>query len=180
MSRSMSPPHFPVGPTELGDGWTYHPLLPGPSSLEGFDVLVREIPHKGGITYGFRVEDGTASMAYLSDHAPFMLGPGPDGNGARHDAALELAAGVDLLIHDAQYLADEFPGVAYLGHASIEYAIGLAEEAGARGLLLFHHAPERTDDAVDAIVRRFGGGALPVSAAAEGTVLSLQSAVVTT
>lgn len=173
MARSMSPPHFPVGPQDLGPGWTYQSLTAGAYTLEGFDVLVREIPHKGGLTYGFRVGDSSASIAYLSDHAPFVLGPGPDGNGERHAAALELAAGVDLLIHDAQYLAAEFPAVAYLGHSAIEYAIALGEEAGAGAVLLFHHAPERTDPAIDGIVARFAGAPIPVSAAAEGTVLSL-------
>jgi phosphoribosyl 1,2-cyclic phosphodiesterase len=173
LARSMSPPHFPVTPQELGPGWAYQALPVGAFSAEGFDVLVREIPHKGGLTYGFRVGDDSATIAYLSDHAPFLLGAGPDGNGARHAAALELADGVDLLIHDAQYLASEFPDVAYLGHSAIEYAVALGKEAGARAVLLFHHAPERTDDAIDAIVAQFAGAALPVAAAAEGMVLSL-------
>ena len=173
MSRSMSPPHFPVGPEDLGPGWNYHSLDVGAQSFEGFDVLVREIPHKGGLTYGFRISDESATVAYLSDHAPFLLGSGPDGHGALHEAALELAAGADLLIHDAQYLASEFPGVAYLGHSSIEYAIALAAAAEVRKLLLFHHAPDRTDDAIDAIVGRFASAPIPVEAAAEDTVLSL-------
>jgi ribonuclease BN (tRNA processing enzyme) len=162
-----------VGPEDLGPGWSYHSLTAGPQQFEGFDVLVREIPHKGGLTYGFRVSDASATVAYLSDHAPFLLGPGPDGHGALHEAALELASGADLLIHDAQYLASEFPEVAYLGHSAIEYAMALAAAADARKLLLFHHAPDRTDDAIDAIVGRFAGGALAVEAAAEGMVLSL-------
>ena len=173
MSRSMSPPHFPVGPLELGGGWSYSALRAGAFSVEGFDVLVREIPHKGGLTYGFRVSDETASVAYLSDHAPFVLGPGPDGLGERHEAALDLARDVDLLIHDAQYLASEFPAVAYLGHASIEYAGGLAREARARELMLFHHAPERSDDELDAIVAKFSASDMPLTAAAEGTVVTL-------
>ena len=44
-------------------------------------MLAREIPHKGGRTFGFRVSDGSASVAYLSDHCPTALGPGPDGLG---------------------------------------------------------------------------------------------------
>ena len=90
-------------------------------------------------------------MAYLSDHSPTAVGPGPDGQGERHEAVMDLAEGVDLLIHDAQHLASQFPGVGFLGHASVEYNVALAREAGVRTLALFHHAPSRTDDEVDAI-----------------------------
>ena len=72
--------------------------------------MAREIPHKGGRTFGFRVSDDSATLAYLSDHCPTALGPGPDGLGEYHDAALALAAEADLLIHDAQYLDEELPG----------------------------------------------------------------------
>ena len=139
LERGMSPPHFPVGPRDLGPGWSYRTLLEGEQQLEGFTVLARVIPHKGGQTFGFRVSDGTSSMAYLSDHMPPALGDGPDGQGALHEAAIALADGVDLLVHDAQYLASEFPHVAYLDHASVEYAVSLARAAGAQGLTV--HLP---------------------------------------
>lgn len=127
LSRGMSPPHFPIGPQLLGPGWTFNRLRDGATlEREGFSVLVREIPHKGGQTFGFRVSDGQSTLAYLSDHAPLNLGPGPDGQGELHDAALELAADADVLIHDAQFVASEFPAVTYLGHASVEYATSLA------------------------------------------------------
>jgi len=51
--------------------------------------------------------------------------------------------------------------------------LGLAETAGARRLLLFHHDLARTDDQIDAIVAAHRDGALPVEAAAEGTVIDL-------
>ncbi|MDQ1541851.1 MAG: hypothetical protein QOH29_2577 [Actinomycetota bacterium] len=173
LARGMSPPHFPVGPAELGDGWTFTPLDEGTLRLEGFDVTVREIPHKGGRTFGFRIADDSGSLAYLSDHFPLGAGPGPDGLGAHHDAAVDLARDVDVLVHDAQFLAAQFPGVAYLGHASIEYAISLAVVARARSVLLFHHAPDRTDDELDAIVAAFADAPVSVRAAAEGAELRI-------
>ena len=173
LARGMSPPHFPIGPELLGSGWTFGALRDGAFEVEGFTVLAREIPHKGGQTFGLRVSDGHSTIAYLSDHAPAYLGPGPDGHGELHDAALELAADVDLLIHDAQFVADEFPGVGYLGHASVEYGIGLARAAGARRFALFHHSPERTDDEIDQIVRERRPMDLQMYAAAEGNVVHL-------
>jgi phosphoribosyl 1,2-cyclic phosphodiesterase len=176
LARGISPPHFPIEPQQLGPGWTFGTLREGLHDVEGFSVLAREIPHKGGQTFGFRVSDGRSAIAYLSDHAPVYLGPGPDGQGELHDAALELAADVDLLIHDAQFVAEEFPGVAYLGHASVEYAMGLARAAGARRLALFHHSPERTDDEIDRIVTERRQPDVAMFAAAEGELMQLDRA----
>jgi phosphoribosyl 1,2-cyclic phosphodiesterase len=173
LARAFSPPHFPVEPRVLGAGWTFGSIEEGEHALEGFSVLAREIPHKGGRTFGFRVSDGTGSIAYFSDHHPLALGPGAGGLGELHDAALELAKGVDLLIHDAQYTADEQPRLAYLGHSCPEYAIALAEAAGARQVCLFHHAPRRTDREIDEMAGRLRSDHVPILIAAEGLTVRL-------
>jgi len=173
LKRAFSPPHFPIEPAQLGPGWTFGDVEEGVRQIGDFEVLAREIPHKGGRTFGYRVSSGGRSIAYLSDHSPTSAGPGPDGLGERHEAALALADGVDVLIHDAQHRADEFPGVEYLGHASAEYTVALAAEAGARTAVLFHHAPSRTDDAVDQILQSVQQPGLRVLAAYEGLVLNL-------
>ena len=176
LAGSFSPPHFPIVPSQLGPGWTFEGLDEGPHVIDGFDVLAREIPHKGGRTFGYRVEHEGASLAYFSDHSPTSVGPGRDGLGERHEAALALARGVDLLVHDAQHLAEQFPGVDFLGHASVEYCVELAREAGVATLALFHHAPGRTDDEIDAILdlaRLLAGDDLTVVAAYEGLTLDL-------
>ncbi|WP_341927884.1 MBL fold metallo-hydrolase [Nocardioides psychrotolerans] len=176
LERCFSPPHFPVVPSALGSGWSFHGLEEGPHRIEGYDVLAREIPHKGGRSLGYRVSHGGASVAYVSDHSPTSWGPGPDGLGDRHDNVLELVRGADVMIHDAQHRAAQFPDVDFLGHASPEYAVELAREAGVRAVVLFHHAPDRTDDQVDEILadaRRLAGDDLVVHAAYEGLVLDL-------
>ena len=89
-SRSAS--GFPIWPRQLGDGWTFDNLKEGEHEIEGFHVLAREIPHKGGRAFGYRVDDGSSSVAYLSDHSPVAYGPGPDGYGPYHEAAVTLAA----------------------------------------------------------------------------------------
>lgn len=175
LAQAMSPPHFPVRPGELRGDWRFEGLAEGNHDIEGFAVLARDIPHPGGRTFGFRVIDGAASIAYLSDHQPLKLGPGDDGLGARHQAALTLADGVDLLVHDAQHTAREFPDKSYLGHSSVEYAVALAREARVKRLLLYHHDPDRTDDEIDALVDEHRGGSVEVAAAAEGTVIDIRS-----
>ncbi len=173
LGRAFSPPHFPIWPRQLGVGWRFDSLKEGEHDIEGFDVLAREIPHKGGRTFGYRVSDGASSIAYLSDHGPVAYGAGPDGFGPYHEAAMALASGVDLLIHDAQHTAAEFPSRSFMGHSAVDYPVGLAKEAGARSVLLFHHDPPRTDDELDAIVESLAGGPVPVTAAAEGVVITL-------
>lgn len=171
IARVMSPPHFPIRLEQLKGDWSVASIDPGVHDLEGFSVEAIEIPHKMARTFGYRVSDGRSAIAYLSDHWPAAIEPGPDGLGVVHDAALRLAADVDLLIHDAQYTAAEYPSRADFGHATVEYAVALAERAGARELALFHHDPDRTDDEIDAIVAACSSATMPVRAAAEGDVV---------
>jgi len=174
LGRVMSPPHFPITPAELRGTWRFLGLEPDiPVEIEGFTVLAREIPHKGGRTFGFRVSDATATVAYLSDHCPTALGPGPDGLGEYHEAAMALADHAELLIHDAQYLDEELPIRASFGHSSAGYAVGLAQKAGARRVLLYHHDPPRTDDDIDALVASHDHDPIPVDGAVEGMVIDL-------
>ena len=174
LGGAMSPPNFPITPDELRGDWSFAGLEEGEHEVDGFSVLAREIPHKGGRTFGYRVSDGKATIAYMSDHGPIARGDGPDGIGEYHDDAMALADGVDLLIHDSQYTAEEFPARANFGHSSIDYALALARKADARALLLFHHDPRRTDDQLDEIVAGLPHGGVPeIIAAAEGMTIQL-------
>jgi phosphoribosyl 1,2-cyclic phosphodiesterase len=176
LAGAMGPPHFPITPHGLRGDWSFAALEPGRHDVEGFEVLAADLPHKGGRTYGYRVADRTGSLAYLPDHGPLGCGDGPDGLGARHEAALALARDVDVLVHGAQFTSAERALAADFGHATVDYAVALADAAGARRLVLFHHAPGRMDDAVDeveALARSLAGDAVPVVAAAEGATLDI-------
>lgn len=176
LARQMSPPSFPIRPEQLRGDWRFLVLAEGEHEIEGYRVLAREIPHKGGRTFGYRVSDGHASFAYLSDHHPYQLGEGPEGWGPYHESARELAEGVDVLLHDSQYTDEEFPERAHFGHATISYAVGLAAACGVGELVLFHHDPPRTDSELDEIVLGLADAPIPVRAAAEGDVLELTGA----
>jgi phosphoribosyl 1,2-cyclic phosphodiesterase len=171
-ARVTSPPHFPITPAGLRGDWSFGSLAPGVFKAEGFTMEAREVPHKGGRTFGYRVSDGHSAMAYIPDHCPTALGPGPDGWGEYHPAALALAAGVDLLIHDAFLLPAEVAAQASFGHPAADYAVALAHRAGARRVLLTHHKPDRTDDALDALATRFRADPA-VTVAAEGHLIDL-------
>ncbi|MFN2569720.1 MAG: MBL fold metallo-hydrolase [Candidatus Dormibacteria bacterium] len=175
LDRFLSPPNFPITIAGLQGAWNCAGIDEGRHTLEGFSVLAREIPHKGGRTFGYRVEGGRSTIAYLSDHSPISLGPGSAGLGPCHEAARELAAGADLLIHDAQYTTEELLGSRRrgFGHSAIDYAIELGREAGARRVLLFHHDFNRTDAELDAIAAACAHREVPVDVAVEGLVVEL-------
>ena len=164
LARGMSPPHFPIGPDGLRGDWSFASLKPGAHQIEGFEVLAADVPHKGGRTFGFRISDENTSIAYVPDHLP---DPEPSSELAR------VLAGVDLLIHDAQFLSHERAVADDYGHATVDDALRLAEGAGAHTLVLFHHAPGRTDDDVEAIGRAAAAGSVPVVVAREGTIIDL-------
>lgn len=173
LARAMSPPHFPILPRDLRGDWKFGSLDTGAHDIEGFSVLALEIPHKGGRTFGYRISDNRASVAYLSDHCPTSLGTGPAGLGEYHQAAIRLVQESDLMIHDAQYTDDELPSRAHFGHASCGYAVGLAAIADVRRVMLFHHEPSRTDTEIDDIESSFRTATVPVVAGAEGMVVDL-------
>jgi phosphoribosyl 1,2-cyclic phosphodiesterase len=158
LARGMSPPLFPIGPDGLLGSWRFPATPPGPCVIEGFTVTHAAITHKGGLTYGIRVERDGVSMAYLPDHAP-QLGSA---------AAEDLARDVDLLLHDGQFLDSERAVADAYGHATVTDALDFASRCGARQLVLTHHAPGRTDTALDALA------ADPeVEPARQGTVLTV-------
>ncbi len=173
LAGSMSPPHFPIGPRELRGSWSFSTLGEGEWEGEGFTVLAREVPHKGGRTFGYRVSDSRSTLAYIPDHGPTLGGMGPDGYGEYHDAAMELCADADLMVHDAQLLsAEELAAESSYGHACADYAVALARRARARRVVLFHHRVDRTDDELDRFAAAYESDP-QVTVAVQGTAFEL-------
>ncbi len=167
----MRPPFFPVTTKDLLGDIRFHDVWDADLELDGAKVKVRPVPHVG-LTNGYRVEMGGATVAYLSDHQMPV-----DGSHDVSDTVLELCDGVDLLIHDAQYTVEEFPAKSTWGHCTVDYAVHVAAEAGAHRLAMFHHDPTHHDAAVDEMLDRArglasGSGIDEVVAAHEGLVVS--------
>jgi phosphoribosyl 1,2-cyclic phosphodiesterase len=142
LSQSFSPPSFPIRPDGLHGKWTFHTLEPGEHRIEDLSVAAVEIEHKGGRTFGLRVEDQRGALAYLPDHAPAA---------GISDELLAMLDGVDVLVHDAQFLEGERPVAVDYGHATVQDSLNLARSCGASTVVLFHHSPARTDAALDEI-----------------------------
>jgi ribonuclease BN (tRNA processing enzyme) len=163
IAQQLCPPAFPITPEGLRGSWSFRAVEPGPFEAEGFAVTATEVAHKGGRTYAFRVEAGGASVGYAPDHVP--------SDGIRDDT-LAVLAGVDVLIHDAQFLETERAIADLYGHATVADAVGLAERIGAGSVVLFHHGPNRTDTELDAITAGISTR-VPVIVAYESMVLDV-------
>lgn len=146
LRNQMSAPHFPVGFEQLRGFAPMAELEPGTNLIGKLKVKTTELNHPGGCT-GFRVETSQGSLGYLPDHEPW----GPDAAEA-HGALVEFVRGLDLLILDGQYTAEEYPQKIGWGHGCLPNTVELAIEAGVRRLALFHHDPSRTDIQVDAML----------------------------
>jgi ribonuclease BN (tRNA processing enzyme) len=91
-------------------------------------------------------------------------------------SGFDLARGVDLLLHDAQYTREEYPRHVGWGHSTIHDALAFARLAGVKHLVPFHHDPGREDAALEAAVEaavRDVRPEFPVTPAAEGARFEL-------
>ncbi|MDT7708786.1 MAG: hypothetical protein QOG20_4393 [Pseudonocardiales bacterium] len=83
-------------------------------------------------------------------------------------SAERLAAGVDVLLHDARFTASERQLTDAFGHAAVDDAVDSAARCGVRGLVLTHDTPGRTDDELDRIARYAAGRAPGVTLGIQG------------
>lgn len=171
MTRFMRPPYFPIRPDELRGAWQFRSVgahESGTVPVLDWHIRWTEVHHKGGRTCGYRVDDEGRSIAYVPDHA---LGTATHGERER---ALDLVHGVDVLIHDAQFVDGEQRIADAYGHSTVEHLLEFASTADVKKLVLFHHSPTRTDDQVETIGAAAASKAqMPVLIAREGTSLDI-------
>lgn len=151
LTRYLSPPLFPVALRELKQVHL-HELGADSVQIGPFEVTSDFILHPQA-TLGYRVSADGKSLAYMSDHEPALGGlelPG-DPNWV---SGYSLAKGVDLLLHDAQYLTSEYPKFVGWGHSTIDQAVAFAEMAGVKQLVTFHHDPSHPDVLLEAEAER--------------------------
>lgn len=133
------------------------------------------LTHPGG-SIGYRLDDSDGhSLAYLTDNE-ISAAPSPE---AFLEELADFAQGVDLLIHDTQYLDSDMPAKRGWGHSLLHDVLRLAQRAKTPHLVLFHHDPDRHDEALDAIEQRANdwlrihAPGIRASAAREGTSIEL-------
>lgn len=111
----------------------------------GFEVHRLRVNHPGG-AYAYRIAHGGSSLVFAPDSE---LDPPRPSTPAHEIAAF--CDGADVLIHDAQYVDADLPFKHGWGHSLVHQACALADAAGVGRLVLFHHDPHRSDDAIDAL-----------------------------
>jgi len=93
-----------------------------------------------GPTVACRITTPDGTLAFFPDHEVALGVP-------RFPATPEwtsgwtIARGADLLIHDAQYTAAEYPEHVGWGHSAIDHTLAFATLAGVKHLVTFHHGP---------------------------------------
>ena len=129
-----------------------------PVRLPGVAVSSFPVNHPQGAV-GFRLDGPRSSIALVTDHEST-----PDCD----DIIADEIGGVDVLIHDAQYLASEFDHRRGWGHSTWEHAAAMAERIGAAHLVLTSHSPRRTDPEIEEIVAEAKARFPDTEAAREG------------
>ena len=139
----------------------------------GMTVTRQAVNHPGG-AYGYRVEQDGQRFVFMPDNE---LG---DEKSVPRAEVVAFCRGADVLCHDAQYLDDEIERRRGWGHSSTGEAVQLAVDAGVGHLVLFHHDPDRTDAALDAVHRQASEALAPhgiaCSVAKEGMTFHLGAA----
>ncbi|HEY3115471.1 MAG TPA: cyclic nucleotide-binding domain-containing protein [Chloroflexota bacterium] len=183
MAGQMQYTYFPIRLGELRSQMNFNEVGEDTFRTGNFTVSTQHLNHTSP-AIGYRLTSRGATVAYLSDHEPWWPHDPAQSLGdllihpadRRH---VDFASGADLLIHDAQYTAEEYPARRGWGHSTIEYVVDVAIAAGAARLAIFHHDPSRDDQALDELVKRAQeracsrGGRVEIFAAAEGDVIEL-------
>ncbi len=172
--RYLSPPLFPVRLRDLPDVRLHDVSPPARFAIGGLEVWADLVTHPGP-TLGYRIEGSTGSIAYLPDHEP-ALGAQIFPESPAWTSGFDLATGVDILIHDAQYTDDEYPARQGWGHSSTTQTLEFAALTEVGTLVTFHHDPDHSDDMLDALAEEARSvGPLPFRLVPGTTGLSIEA-----
>jgi phosphoribosyl 1,2-cyclic phosphodiesterase len=174
ISRSFSPPLFPVDLKTVPARVVFHDVSRDRFAIDGVSLVTDLVVHPGP-TVGVRVESPTSSFAYLPDHEPALAG----GVAKTRDwiSGASVAGDVDVLLHDAQYFEEEYEDRIGWGHSSVADAVAFSRALGVRRLFLFHHEPAHGDAALERLEAHarslVGGDEVRPTLAREGMVIEL-------
>ena len=173
--NKMGDGFFPVRFEDLNAQIQYQGKLSyGPVTVDGTHIDAIPLHHPQG-GFGFRFQEGHRKLVFITDNE--LVNDAPAGRQPEDYARFCKEA--DVLIHDAQFTPDEIDNHRDWGHSDYAATLDLALKAHVRRLILFHHAPSRTDAEVTSIKERCNaiaaesGHDIIVDAAKEGTEFTL-------
>ena len=184
LAGQMQYTYFPITLDQFGARLHYHDLVEGSLDIDDIKISTHYLNHPA-LTLGYRLEADGVAVVYSCDHEPYsrILATGQGeitGQDERHAIFIN---GADLLIHDAQYTAEEYPAKIGWGHSSVEYAMRIAQHAGVKKIALTHHDPLRDDQSIDLALANIraklkgAASSLQVFAAVEGQVIALEPCI---
>ena len=165
LSGMMVEPLFPIPPEVFTSCPTYHDFTAGETFelYAGLTVRTTALNHPNGAT-GYRIDWQGKSICYVTDceHRP----DGPD------RAIIDLIRDADIFIYDSTYTEDEYPHHKGWGHSTWEEGAKLADLAGVKTFVLFHHDPSHDDNRMDEIAREAEARRPGTLIAQEGMILT--------
>jgi phosphoribosyl 1,2-cyclic phosphodiesterase len=180
LRQQMSPVVFPVAFDDLHARIEFRELTGYRASQNGIEINAISVRHPGG-ALGFRLSPSGANgrcVVFIPDNELDQFGDSAPGAPTRKEL-LRFAHGAKILIHDAMYTGAEYMDHRGWGHSSYRDAIDFAIAAEVQTLVLFHHEPDRSDDALEmqlALAREMVAerkGSVEVVAAAEGMEINV-------
>lgn len=136
LAQQMSSPFFPVTLDTMQAALHFHELGETTFQIAGATITTARFHHPGGVL-GFRIEEAGKTLVFATDmeydhhHIPEHL--------------VTFAQGADVLIFDAQYTPDELLQKKGWGHSTHLTAAHLAQKAGVKRVMLYHHDPSHHD-----------------------------------
>lgn len=161
----MVNPYFPVDMSVMGALRHFYDLDERPINLSGATISSAPLFHPQDCV-GYRIE---------ADGGVFVLATDTEPSSAFHDRSVrELARGADVFVYDSQYTPEQLQGEKKgWGHSSWLEGTRIANDVGAKHLLLFHHDPDHDDAFVDGLVEKARQEFPRVTGAAEGIEIEL-------
>lgn len=147
----MKPVYFPIPFEALSANLVFDHLNEGVWEHDGVRMEAMRMRHPS-FTVGYRVEASGTSIVFIPDNE--LVGGSFPARPSWRDELEEFVAGADILFHDAMFTDEEYPTYEGWGHSTFTQAMDLAREAGVKRLFFFHHAPERSDSDLDAILEK--------------------------
>jgi phosphoribosyl 1,2-cyclic phosphodiesterase/DNA-binding response OmpR family regulator len=184
LAGQMQYTYFPITLDQFGATIRYHDLVEGSFEIDDIRVSTHYLNHPA-LTLGYRIEADGVAVVYCCDHEPHsaILATGQGEITGQDQQYAAFIDGADLLIHDAQYTAEEYPAKVGWGHSPIEYAVKIGQHAGVKRIALTHHDPLRDDEAIDRVLEsvrarlRENGSPIEAFAAVEGQTVEVEASV---
>jgi ribonuclease BN (tRNA processing enzyme) len=159
--------YWPIRQSELSAKIEYKELKEISVDLgDGLKVRTKYLNHPI-LSLGYRFEYQGKSIVTAFDHEPFRnLFPtdpqdpnyseeaafeGEEAAKEENEKMLDFCKGADILIHDAQYTAEEYEKHLGWGHSSYNYAMDVASQSNVKKLVFFHHDPNYKDKKLESI-----------------------------